>query len=240
MRKFLFFIIFLILVSYGDDFKILPAKSKVIIDGDLKEWGKEGSFGPVFLDEELIDTHSSLFYGMYDSENLYLACEVKDPDPMKNKGVPEIGVFWHGDSITFRFCVSPEHSKIDYSTSSNQDNPYIFHISFWHNDQKNKDFVLVKNGMKYNDWKTEGIEVKFKKWTNNNGYTMEAKIPWSLLSKEIKPKPGDRIRWTMDTIWGTANSDGCMFKAVALGDELNYQKTNFWGWAELIKNGGER
>jgi hypothetical protein len=44
----------------------------------------------------------------------------------------------------------------------------------------------------------------------------------------------------MDTIWGTANSDGCMFKAVALGDELNYQKTNFWGWAELIKNGGER
>jgi hypothetical protein len=240
MRKFLFFIIFLILVSYGDDFKILPAKSKVIIDGDLKEWRKEGSFGPVFLDEELIDTHSSLFYGMYDSENLYLACEVKDPDPMKNKGVPEIGVFWHGDSITFRFCISPEHSKIDYSTSSNQDNPYIFHISFWHNDQKNKDFVLVKNGMKYNDWETEGIEVKFKKWENNNGYTMEAKIPWSLLSKEIKPKPGEKIRWTMDTIWGTANSDGCMFKAVALGDELNYQKTNFWGWAELIKNGGER
>jgi hypothetical protein len=110
---------------------------------------------------------------MYDSENLYLACEVKDPDPMKNKGVPEIGVFWHGDSITFRFCISPEHSKIDYSTSSNQDNPYIFHISFWHNDQKNKDFVLVKNGMKYNDWKTEGIEVKFKKWANSLVITLK-------------------------------------------------------------------
>jgi len=240
MRRILFFIGFLILTCYGDVFKILPTKNKVIIDGEIKEWKKDCAFGPVFLDEELIDTHSSLFYGMYDNENLYLAVEVKDPDPMKNKGIPEIGVFWHGDSITFRFCISPEHSKNDYSTSSKEDNPYIFHISFWYNDQKNKDFVLVKNGMKYMDWKSEGIEVKFKKWEKNNGYTMEAKIPWSLLSKEIKPKPGDKIRWTMDTIWGTANSDGCMFKAVALGDELNYQKTNYWGWAELIKDGGEK
>ncbi|MCM8785770.1 MAG: hypothetical protein NC827_04280 [Candidatus Omnitrophica bacterium] len=240
MRVFLIFFLFLSICFSQELFKIFPAKKKVMIDGDLKEWNKEGKFGPVYLDEELIETHSSLFYGMYDNENLYLACEVKDPDPMKNKGVPEVGVFWHGDSITLRICISPEYSKKDYSTSSEKDNPYIFHISFWHNDQQGKDYILIKNGMKYKDFSDEGIEVKFKKWEDGKGYNMEAKIPWKTLSNKIRPQPGDKIRWTMDTIWGTVNSDGCMFKAVALGDELNYQKTNYWGWAEFIKNGGEK
>ncbi len=238
--KFLIFFLFLNICFCEELFKIFPAKKKVIIDGDLNEWDKNGKFGPVYLDEELLDTHSSFFYSMYDEESLYLACEVKDPDPMKNKGVPEIGIYWHGDSVTFRICISTDYSKKNYSTSSIEDNPYIFHISFWHNDQKNIDYVLIKNGMKYKDYSSEGVEVKFKKWDKGNGYNVEAKIPWKTLSKDIRPKPGDKIRWTMDTIWGTANSDGCMFKAVALGDELNYQKTDFWGWAELIKNGGEK
>jgi len=238
LKKFLIIILlFPFFFLYGENiFKIVPAKGKVIVDGVLSEWDKTSGYGPCYLDEELKNTHSVIFYSMYDKDNLYLAAEVKDPDPMRNEGIPEIGVFWHGDSITFRFCLSPEDSKKNISRSQPEEaSKHIFHLSFWHNHRNNKDYVLVKRTFKFLDQSSNEIIVKFKKWKNSKGYTMEAKVPWKVLDKKVKPVAGDRIRWTMDTIWGNFNCDMCMFKTVALGNAANYTSTDSWGWAEFVK-----
>lgn len=220
---------FMGIVFSEEVFKIMPANEKIVIDGELNEWNKSGKLGPVTLDEELLETHSTVYYAMYDSESLYLAVEVKDPDPMLNKGIPEIGLFWHGDSVTFRFCLNPDAGL----PPKKEDPEIIYGLTFWHNHEKNEDFILLVKPFMGKPKPTKGIKVKFKPNNEKNGYTMEAKIPWKTLSEKFIPKKGMRIGWTMDTIWGTVNSDGGMFKAVALGDELNYQKTTYWGIAEF-------
>ena len=58
----------------------------------------------------------------------------------------------------------------------------------------------------------------------------ESAVPWSTLGA-YRPKAGDRIGWSMDCIWGNAQGNTFVFKAVALGDMFNYGNTASWGGA---------
>lgn len=209
--------------------KKLAAGEKIVVDGkaDDKAWGGAASTGP-FVDVGTGKPNASFPVSgsaklAWDEDNLYVLIEVKDPDlvgyftnkdeqpkawtttgqPMTwTKDTAEIMIDPDGDGDNknyYEIQINPQNkvfkSQFDEYNKPKQDPQGPFGHEDW--DPKMKTAVVVKGTLDKSDDK-------------DDGYTVEAAIPWKAFEKGAKnlpPKPGDTWRfnfYAMENNGGTA------------------------------------
>jgi len=211
------------LCDADEPFEIVPAPGKVVIDGKLDDWDLSGAYGPVSFDAEYLGRNDATFHGMYDADNLYLAFHVHDPDPLVNKGTVEDGNYWLGDSIEVRLSVNPKDG-----VPPPQDSPSVRHLAMWFNHERQKVQQYIKATMKYAKWPDTGMQVAFHKWEDGTGWDCEVAVPWSTLSPDVRPQPGDYIGWCMAVLFGNATGTQHFRKVNVMSGDINYQQTSEW------------
>lgn len=181
---------------------ILHTTGKVIIDGNLKEWNGNYKVGPFSFDEEVAEVYNAIVYAMWDDENLYLASEIRDPNPLLNIQIPGQSS-WNGDAIIIRMSSDPT-LMVPLAVKKSS---ALFIALCWHNHKKDKDYIeacySVEDNIMLEDY--TGCEIKFKPHDDETGYTMEVKIPWKVINPKFHPKAGDRIAFTWEVSLSDAN-----------------------------------
>jgi hypothetical protein len=215
---------------------IVPAPPHVTIDGDLKDWNKQGRLGPIYIDEDAKDEFNGVFYAMYDHDNLYLAAEIVEPHPPFNtcpiKGLGE----WNGDSIIVRMSSNPALAY-PVTIPDADTNDELFTGSFWWNHLKKETYWRSYRGMRgltRERAQMPGVETAFKPAQNGKGYTAEIKVPWKLINPQFHPKRGDRIALTWEI---SISNDNPAQPARILqifangGGASSFRSTRDWGQA---------
>lgn len=189
---------------------IVPAPSKVVIDGDLKDWDKSGKVGPATFDEEVAEEYNGTFYLMYDKEHLYLAAEIIQPHPPYNT-FPFRGVgAWNGDDLIIRMSSNPSLKvPIQMSQEEMAKSPDLFTADFWWNHQKKETYWDAYHGIRPDKTLRKedmpGTEVAVEIREDGKGYTTEVKVPWKVINPNYTPKSGDRIAFTWEVSIGDNN-----------------------------------
>jgi hypothetical protein len=172
-----------------------PPAENIKIDGDLSEWSFTNS-QVIFVAEEFFANERAEFAFSYDQDALYLAAKVHDTSPMKNVHHMS-GRFWEGDSIQLRLYskLNARHVPARQRDVVSQDKQLV-HANLYYQHPAGKTWIRLDYSINFIESKIDppGAEGAYKLFPNGNGYTVEFKLPWSLLNMETGPKPGDDIR----------------------------------------------
>jgi hypothetical protein len=211
----------------------LAAGEKIVVDGqgDEKAWGGAASTGP-FVDVGTGKPNTSFPVNgsaklLWDDENLYALIDVKDPDVVgyfttkeeqpKDWTVTGQPMTWNRH--TSEIMVDPDGDGDNLNYFEIQINPQnkVFKSQF---DQLNKPKVEPQGPFGHEDWDPKmKTAVKVKGTVDNSadkdeGYTVEAAIPWKAFEKGAKtlpPKPGDA--WRMN-FYAMANNGGTSWSPI--------------------------
>jgi len=206
--------------------KIPKVAKSVVIDGKLDEYSKP----LIFMDNESFekllynswngkDDLSADIYLLWDDQNLYLAAKITDDAPfMNSKDGPDI---WDGDCIEVTFGMDEKadpqrlyFGKKDYQLGLSPGNKKDIRAGdwFWRRD----DYI-------------GGVEVAAQPW--EKGYTIEAKIPFSVLGG-FKPEVGKKFDFDVAVDDGDKSKRKIQF--VWTGTKDFYANPSEWGTAILV------
>ncbi len=115
---------------------------------------------------------------LYDENYLYVLAEVKDERRINDSGTD----WWEDDAVEIFI-------DGDNSQNGTYDRVNDFQFAFRYNDP-------VVNIGTYSVNNTTGIEFVQYEWIDGNGYTIEARIPWSTIG--ITPIPGNYIGFEIE------------------------------------------
>lgn len=216
------------------------ATSSIRADGDLSEWDRSGSFStaceapyaPIYNLEGMM---------MYDAENLYLAAHVGDPHPMCNAARP--GVEFAGGSVIFRLCTDRSLGwPLKGSTANARSqaplpdslNDKVTTIVMWHDARSGRAQITLYHSFDFRNQKAipSTWSGSFRKDDDHRGYTLEYKIPWTLLnSAEDPPQPGDQLAGLWMTHWSDEEGRVCRGQLV---DVTNHDPNATAGIAPFV------
>ncbi len=231
----------------------LAANEKITVDGKLddKAWGAAAGTGP-FVDVGSGKANAAFPVNgsaklAYDDANLYVAFDVKDPDVLGfftdksqenfwtttgqpklwTKDTVEIMVDPDGDGDNkdyYELQINPQnkqfHTQYDgYNTPKTEPNGPFGHEDW---DPKMKTAVVVKGTIDKPDDKDEG-------------YTVEAAIPWAAFGKAANhpPKPGDT--WRMN-FYAMKQNGGVAWSPIM--GQGNFHKSSQFGKVTFGSAGG--
>ncbi len=227
---------------------IVPAPGKVTIDADLSDWDLSGAI-VMFLDESSRNSYAVRGAMMYDRENLYVAAQVKDPTPLINQYAfgGRVDMSWNADAIQLRVLSYPNVRSSASLQSGGKVPPEIErcinHITLWYSTQDEKAGYFSTHGMNFRDPQLNppGVEGAYKRDADEKGYSMEYKIPWSVLRAPNPPSPGDTLQIQWQIHWGNDRGTGVRtgmtdVRNPASGD-LGYMGPASWGVGILEKSG---
>ena len=189
--------------SRFDAIHVVPAPPGVVIDGDLTEWDRSGSFrgactapyGKHYYVEGMM---------MYDATNVYIGAHVGDPAPMRSVQDPwsDPEYPWRGGSVIVRLSTSqslgwPLKGLSRYFRSESEPeagrrpqdiSDSIVHLVMWYYRPDQKPRLHLARGMDFHGSliDPDGWKGAFRLDRDELGYTLEYAIPWSLL----RPDPG--------------------------------------------------
>jgi hypothetical protein len=228
----------------------LAAGEKIVIDGkaDDKAWGGAASTGP-FVDVGTGRPNTSFPVNgsaklTWDDEHLYVLIEVKDPDVVgyftnkdeqKEWTVTGQPMTWTKD--TAEIMIDPDGDGDNKNYYEIQINPAnkVFKSQF---DDYNAPKTEPRGPFGHEDWdpKMKTAVVVHgtidKPGDKDEGYTVEASIPWKAFekgAKQLPPKPGDTWRFNF---YAMENNGGAAWSAI-LG-QGNFHKASRFGhvtWA---------
>jgi sialate O-acetylesterase len=216
--------------------RIMPAAKPPTIDGKLDDWDLSGA---IFMHMHAFDrdTYNCRAALMYDRENLYLACHIKDPTPMNNQyHIAEASYAWSADAVQFRFYSDPEkHSEIaTWRDSPEKKDPAeqkkISHITAWYSTPDKKPGLQINHGLDYRDEQVnpESVQGAYERDADGQGYTMEYRIPVALLRAPRAYKPGDRIQAQFHVHWGRYDGRRLLSAMTDLTDPAGFNPTGAW------------
>lgn len=222
----------------------LPAGEKIVIDGkaDEKAWQLAASSGAFVNVSTGNPEPSSAVQGSvkltWDDQNLYVFFDVKDanviggytdPKSLPNKftatGQPKL---WENDTVEIMTDPDGDGDNIDYYELQINPQNKVFHSQFdtyngpkggengpfghedW--DPKLKSAVVVRGTMDKPDDK-------------DDGYTVEAAIPWSAFSKAKRTPPANGDTWRMN-FYSMENNGGLSWSPI-LGQGNFHKATRF-------------
>lgn len=229
-------------------FKAVPARSGVVIDGELSDWDARGAFTSACR-PPYHESHTLEGRLMYDERFLYVAARVGDPAPMRSVSA---GQAWRGGSVILRLSTDPalswplEAKGPPLADTKNPEigrrpidvNERIAHLTFWYHRPSARPRLHLAYGMDFHGGVDEpaGWEGVFKARPDNLGYTLEYRIPWALLHAEARPpKAGDVFpsNWTVH--WSDLEGSLSRGHLVEIGnlDELPFRflRGRCWGRA---------
>jgi hypothetical protein len=198
--------------SCYDAVHVVPAPAKPVIDGDLSDWDRSGTFHgacvPPYGESHYVDGSM-----MYDANFLYIAAHVGDPAPMLSQMTPDADpqhYSWRGGSVIVRLATDPAlgwplkglgnaektSAHPEYGSRPEDVSKNIVHLTMWYNHPTGKARLQVSYGMDFHGelLNPEGWQGVFRKDANGLGYTLEYAIPWTLLNAAARPpQAGDEL-----------------------------------------------
>lgn len=218
---------------------VVPCKGPVTLDGDLKEWDLSGALEASF-DEALRPKFTMRAALMDDAEALYIGCHFSDDTPMVNHHDPAVEVTrgWDADCLQVRLCSDP----VAPYPLPNSNSERICHLMMWYFTDQKLPVLQLQYGMDYHGTVVlTGAQsgVAFRQDPDGQGYTLEARIPWSLLHAPGAPKPNDRLALVLQPQWG----DAAGWKSVATFNDpireagFSFIGAGVWGQAIFLERG---
>lgn len=223
----------------------LAAGQTITIDGKLDEeaWKGAANTGP-FVEVGTgkpntsfpVDGSAKL---AWDSEYLYVAFEVKDKNV--RGGFPKDAVdppLWTKDTVEIMIDPDGDGDNLDYYEIQINPQNLVFDSQF---DSYNKPKVEPNGPYGHQDWSaklTSAVVVHGtidKQDDEDEGYTVEAKIPWSSFSKAKASPPNVGDSWRMN-FYAMKDNSGVAWSPI-LG-QGNFHKASRFGrvtWAERSK-----
>ena len=197
---------------------VIPSVHGTIqVDGDLSEWSDEGSFYSQRDAERSVEGRMR-----YDAHAFYIAAHIADPAPMRNSIDPsmdgELG--WRGGGLQVRLSLdraqgwpvdanSPNYYRIRKLTATPEqiaraENPRLVTMTLWHHEPSATNCLHLAFGFEYSGGviNPPGYTSVFKRDPNGAGYTIEARIPWTLLNADQDPpRAGDELAICWHAHW---------------------------------------
>ncbi|HEX7898571.1 MAG TPA: FecR domain-containing protein [Planctomycetota bacterium] len=225
---------------------VLPAPAGMAIDGDLSDWNRSAAFvgacRPPFH-----ESHALEGLLMYDERFLYVAAHVRDPAPMRSASPQQP---WRGGAVILRLgppgwpleakgppLADAKHPEIGRRPVDVDDR--ITHLTFWYHPPTAAPRLHLSYGMDFHGEVAEpaGWTGVFRARSDGLGYTLEYRVPWSLLHTEARPpRAGDVLPSTWTVHWsdheGTL-SRGHLVEITNL-DELPFRFLRGRCWGKAI------
>jgi hypothetical protein len=237
-----------------DTMYFVPAPQGVKIDGDLPDWDKSGELDS-YVTPDTREMRRMKFYGMYDSQALYLGGDITHATPMMNMHDPAVnaGQPRDADSAQFRFFLKPVFPGPSSSFEPRKDLAPVAHLTLWYFTPKRQANLQILTGWDFAPragWKdgvapASAFQAAYQKRTDGSGYSFESHIRWKSISDELRLKANDETAATVQCCWGTP--DGRLIwglwtvatdREVALGRGLP-PKGRAWGCTRWVGMGGE-
>ena len=186
---------------------IVSATATIVVDGALGEWDRRN---PV---EVVLDPDEEGFRGTFrlawDAEHLYVAAEVLDSSPMRNRGDDPVMAFKTGDTLELFLCTNP---KADPRRRQPTTHDYRIAMTYLRNTRPvvvRYHPVSTRGEPRYvshptGSWRTRLDEAgpiahamfRVRRRPDGTGYTAEAKVPWKAFGG-FKPRAGMRVPFNL-------------------------------------------
>jgi hypothetical protein len=232
---------------------IPPVDRKIHVDGDLAEWGDEGSFFSRRDAERSVEGRMR-----YDADAFYIGAHIADPAPMRNSIDPfmdgELG--WRGGGLQVRLSLdrthgwpvdanSPGYYRSRHITATPEqiaraENERLVTLTLWHHAPTSTDCLHLAFGFDYSGGQVNppGYTSVFKRDADGAGYTIEARVPWSLLRAEKDPpRAGDELAVCWHAHWSDPTGRVWQANLVELRNPseplriLDFERAASWGRA---------
>ncbi len=232
-----------------DEIHIVPAPTKMKIDGKLNEWDWSGHF------LSHCEPPYDAFYHvdgamMYDKNFLYIGAKVGDPFPMRSVVSPheKRKLYGNGSCLAFRISTDrdmgwpvrgegPGTHQVRKMRPKDFNEKLVF-LVLWYYAPEKLPSLHVTYGM---DWhgaqvNPNGYQGAFRKHKHGRGYTAEYAIPWSLLAAGNDPPcAGDVLGCTWLVHWAGPEGRNWKGQLVDIVNPAvtgwNFQNAGTWGRA---------
>ncbi|MFM7291436.1 MAG: hypothetical protein ACKO6B_09405, partial [Planctomycetia bacterium] len=193
------------------------------IDGGLDEWPAVAGFASS-RDGTAACPDQAEGWMMYDTEHLYIAARVRDPEPMKSGIDPQVDgdLGWRGGGVQLRLSTDrllgwPVDANTSFYFASRKlvptsdertaaENPRLAHLTLWYHAATEMPCLSIDYGMRPVERvvNPRGYRGHFTMAPDGRGYTVEYAVPWRLLRcDDDPPQPGD----TLAAAWQVHFSD---------------------------------
>ena len=216
----------------------VPTKGGVapVIDGDLKDFDLSGA-EPIWIAPETIGQLRANVALMYDDNALYLGATVSLPNgrALKNPNNPT-DAFWGGDVLELRLAADP---TLPAPLNRNVDSDRIAHLTMWKNSETNADYLHIAYGArleKGSKVNPDGSQIVIT--PHQNYYTVEARIPWSVLNVpggKNPFKPSQKMTATLSPHWGGETQTAALYRTNP--GAFAFQQPQTWGEVEFSATG---
>ncbi|MCX5749793.1 MAG: glycosyl hydrolase [Candidatus Saganbacteria bacterium] len=203
------------------------ASTSVKIDADISDWMTD-SFMTIDQESQIQEGAnlwkspsdlSAKVYLKWDNDNLYIAADVTDKNPLINSKKGKN--IWNGDAI--EICLgldNYERSKLgdkDFQIGFSSGNGKLVRPSVW---------------IWTNSLAPENADIAVVKTIGKNGYILEAKLPWAAMGS-FRPSNGQKIGF--DCAIDSASLRDRDLQMVWNGDYYFYKDPGVWGELEFAK-----
>jgi len=223
--------------SRFDWIRVTAAPGQVVIDGDLSEWNRRGTFRAA-CEPPYGETYFVEGRMMYDRQCLYLGAHVGDPSPMLSTIDPAIDAdrAWRGGAIQVRLSTDrsrPWPLEAEWPSKPGDKRPVrpgdisnrLAHLTLWYFAPAQHACLGIVYGMDLHGQVVNpaGYRGAYRRDVDGRGYVVEYAIAWPLLSAaDDPPRPGDVLAVTWGVHW--SNQSGRLWQG-HLTEILNPQES---------------
>ena len=226
------------------------------IDGEIGEWDRSFAWAGA-CDPPFDRDYRASGFAAYDATALYLAAEVADPFPLRNRADVATGTeVWAGGSVIVRLSTDPAlgfpvdvkkpdiHLKRPPTPQNTSER--LNHLILWFSRPDDRACLDAAFGMDEHGRRRNpaGVTGAAKRWVDGRGYTLEYAIPWAALAgADAKPQPGDTTGICWQVHWADPAGRvwrGQLMEVLTPGETgLVFHNARRWGKAEWLPAGGK-
>lgn len=234
---------------------VAEAPPSMAIDGDLQEWDQSAAFRSA-CQPPYAETYFMKGAMTYDRDGIYISAQVGDPAPMMNAGRP--GMEFAGGSVIVRLAADRplgwplKGSTVDARSAAPMPDSISERISsliLWYDAKAGEARLSLMRGFDFHGRESDpsgGWSGAFRKAPDGRGYTLEYRIPWSLLNcADDPPRAGDTLATLWTAHWSDAEGRICRGQLVDvvhrnpkfprnLQPHIYFQNGAFWGKARFL------
>lgn len=226
------------------------------IDGEIGEWDRSFAWAGA-CDPPFDRDYRATGFAAYDAAHLYLAAEVADPFPLRNRADIATGTeVWAGGSVIVRLSTDPalgspvDERKPDIHLkrppTPRNTSERLNHLILWFSRPDDRACIDVSFGMDEHGKRRNpvGVVGAAKPWPDGRGYTLEYAVPWaSLAGADAKPRPGDATGICWQVHWADPAGRvwrGQLIDVLTPGETgLVFHNARRWGRADWLPPGGK-